>query len=300
MGGCETGKKMTLITNVIKKIKNNENIQAYLMLTPLAVVMIFLLILPMLTVLEKSIHPLGPNFTILKSFTLENYGKVFTPKYLPVFLRTILFASTTTILCFLLGYPLAYYIALYGGKNKNVFLLLVMLPFWTSYLIRTYAWIILLRTEGVINSFLMMMHIVSKPIHFLNTPFAVILGLTYGFLPFMTLPLYVALEKIDKRLIEASLDLGASPVKAFTTVIFPLSLPGVIAGSLLTFIPAVGDFVTADVLGGPETLMIGNIIQSQYLEFFDWPFGSALSFMLMSIMLISIFSYIRAVGAENV
>ena len=300
MGGCETGKEMSIFKNFIKKLKTSETLQAYLLLAPLAVVMMVFIIVPIILVLEKSLHPMGPDFTILKSFTLDNYAKVITPRYLPIFLRTILYATTTTIFCFLLGYPLAYYIAMYGGKRKNVFILLVMLPFWTSYLIRTYAWIVLLRTEGILNTALLGIHLISKPIQFLNTPFAVILGLTYGFLPFMTLPLYVALEKIDKRLIEASLDLGASPVKAFTTVVFPLSLPGVIAGSLLTFIPAVGDFVTADVLGGPETLMIGNIIQSQYLEFFDWPFGSALSFILMTIMLVSIFSYIRAVGAENV
>lgn len=300
MGGCETGKIMNILQNVLKKIKSNETIQAYLLLAPLTVVMAIFIIVPIFLVLEKSLHPMGPDFNILKSFTLENYAKVITPRYLPVFLRTILYATTTTIFCFLLGYPLAYYIAMYGGKRKNAFILLVMLPFWTSYLIRTYAWIVLLRTEGLINTSLMAVRLISEPIQFLNTPFAVILGLTYGFLPFMTLPLYVALEKIDKRLIEASLDLGASPVKAFATVVFPLSLPGVIAGSLLTFIPAVGDFVTADVLGGPETMMIGNIIQSQYLEFFDWPFGSALSFILMTIMLVSIFSYIRAVGAENV
>lgn len=300
MGGRETGKTMRIVDKIYQKIAESDSLQAYLMFLPLLAILLIFLIAPMFVVLEKSLHPLGPDFEILKNYTAENYVRVFSAKYFPVFLRTILFALATTVLCFLLGYPLAYYIAMYGGKKKNIYLLLVMLPFWTSYLIRVYAWIVILRSEGVINSLLMNAHIISEPIKFLNTPFAVILGLTYGFLPFMTLPLYVALEKIDKRLIEASLDLGASPIRAFLTIVFPLSLPGVIAGSLLTFIPAVGDFVTADILGGPETLMMGNLIQVQYLEFFNWPFGSAISFILMSIMLISIFAYTRAVGVEHV
>lgn len=290
---------MKKIDEIIEKIKYNETLQALLLLAPLVLILLAFLILPMLSVLEKSFHPLGPDFTILEQFTLENYQRVFSLKYLQVFYRTLSYALITTILCFLLGYPLAYYIAVYGGRKKNILLLMVMLPFWTSYLIRAYAWIVILRSEGVINTFLMGMNIITDPIHFLNTPYAVILGMTYGFLPFMTLPLYVAIEKIDKKLIEASLDLGAKPANAFFKVVFPLSLPGVIAGCLLTFIPAVGDFVTADLLGGPETLMIGNIIQSQYLEFFDWPFGSAFSFILMAIMMAAIFVYIKAAGAEN-
>ena len=291
---------MNIIGKIIKKVSDNESLQAALMLLPLAVILVVFLITPMFSVFEKSVHPLGPDFSIEKTYTWTNYQKVFSAKYLPVFFRTITFALITTILCFALGYPLAYYVAMYGGKRKNIYLLLIMLPFWTSYLIRAYAWIVILRSEGIINSLLMNMHIISEPIKFLNTPFAVVLGLTYGFLPFMTLPLYVALEKLDKRLIEASLDLGASPVNAFFKIVFPLSLPGVIAGSLLTFIPAVGDFIAADVLGGPDTLMMGNLIQAQYLEYFDWPFGSALSFILMSLMLIAIFAYTRAVGVEKI
>jgi spermidine/putrescine transport system permease protein len=282
---------MKIIDKIVKKVAGSESIQAAIMLLPLAAILIIFLIAPMFSVFEKSVHPLGPDFNIEKTYTLTNYQKVFTSKYFPVFLRTILFALITTILCFALGYPLAYYVAMYGGKKKNIYLLLIMLPFWTSYLIRAYAWIVILRSEGIVNSILMNLHIVSEPVKFLNTPFAVVLGLTYGFLPFMTLPLYVALE--------ASLDLGASPTNAFFKIVFPLSLPGVIAGSLLTFIPAVGDFIAADILGGPDTIMMGNLIQSQYLEYFDWPFGSALSFILMSLMLIAIFAYTRAVGVEN-
>lgn len=290
---------MSTISNIVGYVRKRPALQAYLMLLPFILVAVFLLLFPMLTIAEKSFHALGEDFTVQKTFTLDNYQRVFSPEFLPVFLRTMLYALLTTIFCFLLGYPLAYYVAMYGGKRKNLFLLLIMLPFWTSYLIRTYAWIVLLRAEGVINSVLIALHVIQDPIQFLNTPFAVVLGLTYGFLPFMTLPIYVSLEKMDKSLVEASMDLGASPARAFFNVIFPLSLPGVVAGSLLTFIPCAGDFVTADVLGGPETMMIGNLIQAQFLDSFDWPFGSALSFMLMAFMLLSIFSYSRVVGEAH-
>ena len=298
-GGRKTGKNVKPAKGFIAAVRNNPRLQAYLMLAPFILVAIFLLIIPMLTVAEKSFHPLGENFEVLPRFTLENYYRVFIPQYLPVFVRTLFYAASTTLLCLLLGYPIAYYIAAYGGNRKNMYLLLIMLPFWTSYLIRTYAWIVLLRTEGVVNTLLLKFHLIGDPIQFLNTPFAVILGLTYGFLPFMTLPIYVSLEKLDPSLVEASMDLGASPSRAFSKVIFPLSAPGVVAGSLLTFIPCVGDFVTSDILGGPRTTMIGNLIQSQFLDSFNWPFGSALSFMLMAFMLVSIFVYSRVVGREN-
>jgi spermidine/putrescine transport system permease protein len=279
-----------------EKMKKSQALRAYLMMTPFIMVAILLLLVPMLTVAEKSFHPIDEDFTVLRQLTLDNYHRVLSPQYFPVFVRTLGYAFITTILCLAMGYPMAYFVATYGGKRKNFFLLLIMLPFWTSYLIRTYAWIVILRAEGLLNSFLLGLHVVSEPVGFLNTPFAVILGLTYGFLPFMTLPIYVSLEKLDRSLVEASMDLGASPARAFFNVILPLSLPGVVAGSLLTFIPCVGDFVTADILGGPETTMIGNLIQGQFLDSFDWPFGSALSFVLMAFMLFSIYFYSRIVG----
>ena len=188
---------------------------------------------------------------------------------------------------------------MYGGRRKNIYLILVMLPFWTSYLIRTYSWIIILRSQGVINTVLEWMHVINEPIDMLNTSFSVILGLTYGFLPFMTLPLYASLEKLDKSLIEAAWDLGATRLAALLRVTIPLSMPGIIAGTLLTFIPAVGDFITPDLLGGPDTLMIGNLIQQQFLSARDWAYGSALSFSLMAILLLGIFFYVRRTGAEN-
>jgi spermidine/putrescine transport system permease protein len=291
---------MNFVRNLMTEIDKKPAAKAYILFLPFMVAALFLMLIPMITVVEKSLHPLGQDFTILKQFTIDNYVRVFSPQYLPVFLRSLEYALITTVLCLVIGYPLAYYIAMHGGKRKTFFILLIMLPFWTSYLIRTYAWIVLLRTEGVINSILMALHTIQQPVQFLNTPFAVVLGLTYGFLPFMTLPLYVSLEKLGKSLVEASLDLGAKPIRTFLNVIFPLSLPGVVAGALLTFIPCMGDFVTADILGGPKTIMIGNLIQLQFIESFDWPFGSALSFILMSAMLLSIFGFVKAVGAKNV
>jgi len=217
-----------------------------------------------------------------------------------VFLRSIGYALTATLLCLLLGYPMAYCIALYGGRWKTSLLILIMLPFWTSYLIRTYAWIVILRTHGVVNESLMGMGVITEPIQMLNTSFSVILGLVYGFLPFMTLPLFVALEKLDVRLLEASADLGARPLDTFRKVVFPLSLPGVFAGTILTFIPAVGDFVTPELLGGTGTEMIGKFIMMQFFVADNWPLGSAVSFMLMVLMMIGLLLYSRkAGGAES-
>jgi ABC-type spermidine/putrescine transport system permease subunit I len=172
------------------------------------------------------------------------------------------------------------------------------LPFWTSYLLRAYAWMTVLQTDGLLNNALMKLHVIAQPLELLQTPLAVVLGLTYGFLPFATLPIYTRLEQLDRGLLEAAADLGASPFQVFRKVIWPLSLPGVIAGSLMTFVPALGDFVTPDLMGGPRQQMIGNLIEQQFLALFDWPMGSALSLSLMAIMITSVFAYQRFTGGE--
>ena len=213
--------------------------------------------------------------------------------------RSARYALTTTAACLTLGYPLAYYIAVYGGRFRSQLLILVVLPFWTSYLIRTFAWTTLLQKEGVINSVLLKMHVIGAPLQMLNTDFSVILGLTYGFLPFATLPIYVSLENQDRSLVEAASDLGATPMEAFFKVVFPLSLPGVISASLITFVPAMGDFVSAEILGSPETQMIGNLIQQQFLALFNWPMGSALSLVLMLLMVTSMALYLMLAGERD-
>ncbi len=265
----------------------------WVLVAPLLLFNLFLVLAPLTSVLWQSLHLMGPEYETLPGLSLENYRRALDPAYIPALSRSFLYAGTSTLLALLLGYPLAYTIAQHGGRYRGGLLILLMLPFWTSYLVRTYAWMTLLQTDGIINTTLLTMGLIAEPLRMLNTPGAVILGLTYGFLPFATLPIYVALEGMDRRLLDASQDLGATPWQTFRTVVWPLSLPGVIAGALLSFVPALGDFVSADLLGGPDDQMIGNVIQQQFLGSFNWPFGSALSFVIIVLMGLSVLFYIR-------
>jgi len=287
------------LSRAISRLRGHSFAVANLLMAPTMLWLLLFLALPLGVILVYSFGSRGTYGDVIYGFAFDNYLRAFSPIWLPVILRSFLFAGIATALTLAMGYPLAYFIAIYGGRRKSIYLILVMVPFWTSYLIRTYSWIVILRSQGVVNTILQWANIIDNPLDLLNTPFSVILGLTYGFLPFMTLPLYASLEKLDKSLIEAAWDLGASRIWALLTVTIPLSIPGIIAGTLLVFIPAVGDFVTPDLLGGPDTLMIGNVIQQQFLSARDWAYGSALSFSLMAILLIGIFLYVRKVGTEN-
>jgi spermidine/putrescine transport system permease protein len=222
-------------------------------------------------------------------------------QYWELYLRSAVFALTTTVLTLAIGYPVAYTIAFRGGRLKNALLLLVVLPFFVSFVIRTLNWRMILSDNGMVFGFLKDLGIVEPNFHFLATPASVIFGLTYNFLPFMILPLYVAIEKIDRRLIEAATDLYASRAQAFWRVTFVLSLPGVVAGSLLTFIPAVGDFITAEVIGAgnPEVFMVGNIIQRKFLDSLDYPAAAALAFVLVAAVMVLVGVYTRLVGSDR-
>ncbi|MFE4750011.1 ABC transporter permease [Streptomyces mirabilis] len=227
--------------------------------------------------------------------------------YWPQFLRSVLYAGAATILCLVLGYPLAYLIAFRAGRWRNVVLILVIAPFFTSFLIRTLAWKTILADGGPVVGALNTLHVldVTNWVGFtsgdrvLATPLAVVCGLTYNFLPFMILPLYTSLERIDGRLHEAAGDLYAKPFTTFRKVTFPLSMPGVVSGTLLTFIPASGDYVNADLLGSTDTRMVGNVIQTQFLRILDYPTAAALSFILMAAILIMVTLYIRKSGTED-
>ncbi len=222
---------------------------------------------------------------VLDPLTLDNYARAFDPSFLPTFLNSLRYAAATTILSLLIGYPIAYWISRYGGRHKALLLIIVMLPFWTSYLIRTYAWMIVLRDNGVLNSILQAVGITSEPIIMMNTDFSVILGMTYGFLPFAILPLYVSIDRLDPALTSAARDLYANGRAAFLKVTLPLTMPGIVAAAILTFIPAIGDFVTPDLLGGAETTTIAKVVQEVFLEGRDWPYGAALGFVLMLVTL---------------
>ncbi len=227
-----------------------------------------------------------------------NYTKALT-RFEPQFLRSILYGGAATVLTFLIAYPLAYAIAFRGGRFRNLLLFLVIAPFFTSFLLRTLSWKIILGDVGPFLGPLKAVGLLPDDFRLLATPIAVISGITYNFLPFMTLPIYVSLEKIDFRLIEAAQDLYANRFGAFRRVTLPLSLPGVFAGSLLTFIPAVGDYVNAELLGNPDTTMIGNVIQNQFLTQNNYPTASALSFLLMAGILIAVVVYARLLGTEE-
>ncbi|WP_216591187.1 ABC transporter permease [Streptomyces brasiliscabiei] len=228
-------------------------------------------------------------------------------EYYPQFLRSVLYAGTATVLCLLLGYPLAYLIAFRAGRWRNLILILVIAPFFTSFLIRTLAWKTILSDGGPVVGALNTLHVLDVTSwlgltagdRVLATPLAVVCGLTYNFLPFMILPLYTSLERIDGRLHEAAGDLYARPFTTFRKVTFPLSMPGVVSGTLLTFIPASGDYVNAELLGSTNTQMIGNVIQSQFLRILDYPTAAALSFLLMAAILLMVTVYIRKSGTED-
>jgi len=214
-------------------------------------------------------------------------------------LRSFEYAAIATVVALLISYPLAYWIAFRGGRWKNVLLLLIIGPFFVTYLIRTLAWQTILADQGPVIGFLRDVHLLAADGRLLDTTVSVVAGITYNFLPFMALPLYVALEQIDKSLVEAAQDLYASRAKAFLRVTLPLSAPGVVAGTLLTFIPAAGDFINAQLLGTPRQWMIGNVIQSKFLELIDYPTAAALSFVLMATIIVLIAVYVRVLGSEK-
>ncbi|HET7829697.1 MAG TPA: ABC transporter permease [Candidatus Limnocylindrales bacterium] len=235
---------------------------------------------------------------VLDAPSLGQYADALSPTFLPTIGNSFRYAILTTIFSLAIGYPIAYWISRYGGRNKTLLLILVMLPFWTSYLIRTYAWMIILRDNGVVNSVLRATGLIDDPLILLNTDLSVVLGMTYGFLPFAILPLFVSIDRLDEDLVAAARDLYASGAAAFRYVTLPLTMPGVIAAAILTFIPAIGDYVTPDLLGGAETTTIAKVVQTQFLSARDWPSGAALGFMLMLITIVGTLASLRVLRRE--
>jgi spermidine/putrescine transport system permease protein len=227
----------------------------------------------------------------------ENYGDALDPLFAPVLLRSVGYAAATAAICLLIGYPTAYCIARYGGRRRNLLIAAILAPFLINYLVRTYAWVALLADEGLVNS--VITDTGASSVQFLNTPWAVIGGLVYGYLGFMILPIYASLERMDPALIEAGKDLYGTPSQTFWHVTWPQTLPGVLAGTVLVFLPAVGDFVSAQLLGGPDTYMVGNLIQQQFFGADNWPFGSALTIVLMAFLALFMFFYLRGAGSRE-
>jgi spermidine/putrescine transport system permease protein len=256
-------------------------------------------VVPILVMLSLSLQSGNAEEGYRFTWAWSNYADAWE-FYHTQFVRSIIFGLIVTVLCLVLAYPMAYWIAFYGGSRKSTYLFLILLPFFVSFVIRTASWKFILNDEGFVFGPLKDAGLLPGDFHILATSTAVIGGLTYNYLPFMVLPLYVALERIDPSLVEAAYDLFASRAQAFRRVVFPLSLPGVFAGVLITFVPVASDFVNSGILGGTQTTMIGNVIQTEYLTNNQYPLASAMSFMLMAALLIGIFAYARALGTEQV
>ncbi|HEV8039590.1 MAG TPA: ABC transporter permease [Bryobacteraceae bacterium] len=261
-------------------------------LAPTWTVMLSLFAAPLAIILAYSFLTRGTWGGISRPWSIESYQRLADPIYLGILWRSFWIAGAATVLCLVLGFPLALFISR-AGSRKNLYLSLVILPFWTSFLVRTYAWMFLLRDTGLINTALQKLGVIHNPLPLLYNDGAVILGLAYGYLPFMVLPLYATLERLDRNLLEAAADLGAKPWVALTRIVIPLSAPGIRAGAILVFIPCLGAYLTPDLLGGGKTVMIGNLIQNQFTTARDWPFGSAVSLTLMAIVLVLLLVFVR-------
>ncbi|MGZ9166574.1 MAG: ABC transporter permease [Anaerolineales bacterium] len=299
---------------MLKRLRENKPAQGTLLAAPTLLWMIGLLIIPLLLTLVISFGRRSPDGNVIYTFTLENYIRLigygtdcdagqascFNPLYIQILWRSLTLAFNTTVLVIALAYPLAYFIARAHPRRRNTFLFMVLIPLWTNFVIRVYAWMMLLRTQGVINLILGwlagLFNIPFAPLEMLYTPGAVLVGMVYEFLPFMILPIYTSLEKIDNSLYEAAADLGANAIKTLWRVTLPLSMPGVVAGTILVFIPVMGTFIVSDILGGRQVILVGNLIQRQFLDARDPTFGSAASLILMIMTLIVTYFYTRKFG----
>ena len=271
----------------------------YLLILPGGLWLLLFFVVPMITMLSLSLQ----QGDIVHGYAFTGHWQTYVDAvsdYKTQLVRSLLYGAVATVALIALSFPVAHWIAFYGGRRKPTYLFLLLLPFFVSFVLRTISWRQILTDDGPFLSPLKHSGMVAANFHILGTPFAVIAGLVYNFLPFMVLPVYVALERIDPRVVEAARDLYASPATAFRKVIFPLALPGVFAGVLMTFVPASSDYVNSAVLGSSETTMIGQVIQAQYLTNSNYPTASALSFVLMAVLLVGVFAYARALGTEDV
>ena len=281
-------------------LQRRRALMPWLLLGPGLAWLVIFFAIPLVNQLNVSLQTGDPETGYTFTWAFGTYADAVS-QYDTQFLRSIGYAASATVLCFVIGFPLAYFIAFKAGRWKNLMLLLIVLPFFVSFVLRTVSWQLILADNGFVVDTLKSIGLVADDGRLLATRTAVIAGITYNFLPFMALPLYVSLEKIDRRLIEAATDLYASRWQAFWRVTFRLSLPGVVAGSLLTFIPAVGDFITAEVIGAgnPEVFMVGNIVQRRFLDALDYPTAAAISFVLVALVMLLVAAYTRVVGSER-
>jgi spermidine/putrescine transport system permease protein len=287
---------------VVKGHQRSPGWRGWLLLAPMVLWLLAFVIVPTGILAIYSFCEPGEGEMVRYSFTTEHYRRIFDPTegYLKIFARSLGYAGLTTVLCIVIGFPVAYYIGRAEEARRNRLLVLIMVPFWTSFLIRTYAWLNILADEGMLNGLLMYLHVISEPWSLLYTPFAVIIGLVYSYLPFMILPIYGSVEKLDNALMEAAFDLGAGPVRAFQQVVIPLTRPGIVAGALLVFVPSIAMFAIAELMGGGQVPMLGNVIQNQFLAARNPPFGAALGITLLLLFIAALWLTSRKQPAGNV
>ncbi len=292
-------RQRALKPSLLKIIRESKVAQGLALIAPANLYLFVFMVLPLILVGGLSFLSRGTYGQVEFTFSISNYTRLLDPLYGKILWYSLLVGVATTIASLVIGYPLAYYIARAPARHRSLLLFLVLLPFWTNFIIRIYAWIMILRAGGFLDAFLQWAHISSQPLQLLYTPTAVMIGMIYEFLPFMVLPLYTSLEKIENAVLEAAADLGAPPVRVFLRITLPLSLPGMIAGTILVFIPAMGMFVIPDLMGGAKTILIGNVIRNQFLTARDWPFGAAASMVLMLLTMVFTFYYARKAGLSE-
>ena len=268
-------------------------------LAPMYLFTVVFLIGPFVYMLLLSFLTRAETWGVVNEFTLDNYEKILKPLYLNTFGESLRLALLVTVLIVLVGYPFGYFMAKLPPKRRARLLMLVMIPFYTSSLMRMYGWIIIFRANGLLDKLLMALHLIKKPLKLLYTYPSVVVGMVYALLPFMMLSVYSSVEKMDWTLVEAARDMGARPAEAFLTVTLPLTMPGLMTGVILSFIPSMGLFFIADILGGNKIVLVGNVIQEQLMKVHDWPFAAALSVILMLMMTLMIFLYRKLTGSSE-
>ena len=283
---------MSARRRLLRWLHERPRVRGWGLFAPGALWLVLFFLVPLAILLAYSFMPRGIYGGVEPGFTLANYRRFLDPLYLGILRRTVLLSLLTTAICLLLGFPTAWAIVR-SGRWRNTLLFLAILPFWTSALVRTYATMVLLRDTGVVNAVLKGLGVIDLPLHLLYTEGAVLAGLVYGALPFMILPVYASLEKLDPALLEAAEVLGARPWARLVRVVLPLALPGIAAGCLLVFIPTLGAFVVPDLLGGAKSMMVGSLVQNQFGPARDWPFGSAASFVMMTLVLLAVLATLR-------
>ncbi len=281
------------------KTSLKQRLPALVMVGPIVVWLALFIVIPLIYVFAISFMNRGLYSGVVMEFTLDNYIQLLDLEYLNIFWKSILLAVETSVICLLLGYPFAMIMARADKRMKPAMMLLIMLPFWTNSLIRTYGWNTLLRSEGIINNLLLRLGLIQKPLELLYTDGAVLLGMVYTLFPFMVLPLYSSIEKLDPSLMEAAGDLGARRVRSFLRVMLPLTAPGIFAGTIQVFIPTLGYFFISDMMGGGKTMYIGNLIKNQFLSARNWPLGAALSILLILLTLLLMKLYSRVGKMED-